>query len=69
MERPRTEEPTLRVNLPAQANKGKQTPRTMPTQGEFKSQMATGTPKRPKDKGVDGKRNVQDMQRWRNEVS
>ena len=41
----------------------------MPTQGEFKSQMATGTPKRPKDKGVDGKRNVQDMQRWRNEVS
>ena len=69
MGRLRTEEPNPRINLPAQANKGKQTPRTMPTQGEFKSQMATDTPKKPKDKGVDAKRKLQDMQRWWKEVS
>ena len=49
----RTEEPNQRINLLAQANKGKQTPRTTSNRGEFKSQMATNTPEKPNDKGVD----------------
>ena len=65
----RTVEPSPRINLPTQANKSNQTPRTTPTRGGLMSQMATGTPIKPKDKGVDGKGKVQDMQRWRKEVS
>ena len=38
-------------------------------QGEVKGQMATSTPEKPKDKGVDGKGRVQDMQRWKKEFS
>ena len=55
--------------MPIQANKGKQIPRTTPTQGELKSQIVTGTPQKLKDKGVDGRGKVQDMQKWRKEVS
>ena len=65
----RVEENNPRINMPIQANKGKQIPRTMPTQGELKSQIVTGTPQKLKDKGVDGKGKVQDMQKWRKEVS
>ena len=39
-----------------------QTPRTTPTREELKSQMAIGTLKKPKDKGMDGKGKVKDMQ-------
>ena len=46
-----------------------QTPRAMPTGGELKSQRVIGTPKKPKNKGMDGKGNVQDVQGWRKEVS
>ena len=66
---PRTEEPNPRINFPTQANKGKQTPRAMPTRGKFKSQMETRTHKKPKDKGIDGKVKVQDMLGWGKEVS
>ena len=41
----------------------------MPTRGELKSQMATSTPEKPKDKGMDGKGKVQDVQGWMKEVS
>jgi len=58
---PRIEESNLRINLPTQANKGKQTLRTMPTQGELKGQTATSNPKKPKDKGIYGKGKVQDV--------
>ena len=66
---PRTKEPNPRINFPTQANKGKQTPRTMHTWGELKGQMATSTLEKPKDKRVDGKGRIQDMQRWKKEVS
>ena len=34
----------------------------MPTQRELKSQRAIGTPEKPKDRGMNGKGMVQDMQ-------
>ena len=54
---------------PIQARKGRSTPRTAPTRGEQESQRTTSIPEKPKDKGRDGNRRVQDLQGWWEEVS